>query len=129
MRETLDTIKAEMRSAGILAATRDASQIILGEVLNNVVEHAYTFAEGHPIDLSIWVKDTGLNCRVRDHGAPMPNGVPPAGITPNIDTASRDDLPEGGFGWAMVWKLTEDLQYFRAEGVNELVFRIPHAQP
>ncbi|WP_166486204.1 ATP-binding protein [Jannaschia sp. CCS1] len=129
VRDVLEMTKDAMHAARLDQATCDTSQIILGEVLNNVVEHAYKFEEGHPIELSIWIGDTGVQCSIRDHGGPMPNGVPPAGILAEIDTRSRDDLPEGGFGWAMVNELTEDLRYFRIDGQNELVFRIPTARP
>lgn len=125
VREALDQMRKDVRLAGVDAAMCDTAQIILGEVLNNVVEHAYRFAEGEPIKLSIWVQDDGLCCEVRDIGVPMPNGVPPAGILSPVDANDRYSLPEGGFGWAMVRELTKDLQYFRKDGTNQLVFRIP----
>lgn len=129
VRHVLDQTRAATRAAHIDRATCDSSQIILGEVLNNVVEHAYHFEEGHPIELSIWLKDTGLLCKVHDQGDPMPNGVPRAGITTTIDTSDRVALPEGGFGWAMVRELTQNLQYFRVDGCNELLFLIPSLRP
>lgn len=126
VRQALDAARDDVRAVGADPALCDTSQIILGEVLNNVVEHAYRFEEGHPIELSIWLSDGGLRCEVVDHGVPMPNGVPPAGTLPIIDDTLRDALPEGGFGWAMVRELTENLQYFRADGINRLQFVIPH---
>ncbi|GAB5449396.1 ATP-binding protein [Gymnodinialimonas sp.] len=125
VREALDQTRAATQAAQIDTATCDTSQIILGEVLNNVVEHAYRFEEGHPIELSIWLTDAGLWCKIHDQGAPMPNGVPPAGVSAAIDATDRDALPEGGFGWAMVRELTQELQYFRVDGCNALLFLIP----
>lgn len=125
VREALDQTRTQMRALDVDTNMCDTTQIILGEVLNNVVEHAYGFEDGNPIEVSIWLKDAGIACEVHDHGAPMPNGVPPAGVTKVIDTSTRDALPEGGFGWAMVRELTQDLQYFRTDGRNELLFLIP----
>lgn len=115
----------DMQASGVDQGLCDASQIILGEVLNNVVEHAYRFEQGHPIELSIWTTRGGLSCEVTDHGVPMPNGVPPAGTRQDVDPSVIEALPEGGFGWAMVRELTQDLQYFRTDGINKLVFVIP----
>ena len=129
VRDALDHARSEVRALGVEDAICDTSQIILGEVLNNVVEHAYQFDEGHPIELSIWLIPAGLLCAIQDQGAPMPNGVPPAGVGPTIDTTSRDALPEGGFGWAMVRELTQDLTYHRTNGHNDLSFVIPIPRP
>lgn len=125
VREALDKTRDDMRDAEVDLATCDTAQIILGEVLNNVVEHAYLLEEGLPIELGIWVITDGVLCKIKDEGAPMPNGVPPAGVSMDIDAVSRDDLPEGGFGWAMVRELTQDLQYHRTDSGNELMFLIP----
>lgn len=125
VRQTLDQTLTDVRDANIDPTLCDVSQIILGEVLNNVVEHAYGFEEGHSIELSIWLRTDGLWCEVLDNGLPMPNGVPPAGVRTDVDPDQRGDLPEGGFGWAMVRELTENIQYFRANDTNQLLFLIP----
>lgn len=129
VRQALDDTRSDMRATGADPALCDTSQIILGEVLNNVVEHAYSFEEGHPIELSIWLTKDGLRCEVVDRGVPMPNGVPPAGTLPEFDGSLREALPEGGFGWAMVRKLTDNLQYFRTDGINKLQFLISCPAP
>jgi serine/threonine-protein kinase RsbW len=126
VRHALETTRAAMREAKIDGATSDTSQIILGEVLNNVVEHAYGFEPGHPIAVSIWLRADGLWCEVIDHGAPMPESMmrPGAGKV-HFDPKNRDTLPEGGFGWAMVRELTDQLRYRRADSTNQLTFLIP----
>lgn len=129
VRQALDDTRDGLRAAGADPASCDASQIILGEVLNNVVEHAYSFEEGRPIELSIWLTEGGLRCEVVDHGVPMPNGVPPAGTLPEFDGSLLEALPEGGFGWAIVRELTDNLQYFRTDGINKLQFLIPCPTP
>ncbi|UWQ95614.1 ATP-binding protein [Rhodobacteraceae bacterium M385] len=129
VRHALDRARDDVRAAQVDSVTCDTSQIILGEVLNNVVEHAYGFEEGHPIEMSIWLRDDGLWCEILDHGGPMPDGIAPAGRRAQFDPENRQELPEGGFGWAMVRELTQDLNYRRANDTNELVFLIPHTQP
>jgi len=125
VRHALDQTYTMMCAAQVDPALGDTAQIILGEVLNNVVEHAYNSVEGQPIELSVWLRDDGLWCEVRDQGAPMPNGVPPAGVMPIVDADNPADLPEGGFGWALVRELTEHIQYDRQDGTNHLRFLIP----
>ena len=65
----------------------------------------------------------GLWIGVVDNGRAMPGGVIPAGNMPAVDT-DRDDLPEGGFGWAMVRVMTDDLTYRREDGENRLAFTV-----
>lgn len=125
VRKTLEQSYTQLKEAGLDDDICDISQIILAEVLNNVVEHAYSFAEGHPICLSLWLRGDGIWCRIKDYGVAMPNNVPPAGRPAVIPGQDRDTLPEGGFGWAMVHELTEGLRYFREAGENELSFLIP----
>ena len=89
-------------------------QIVLAEVLNNVVEHAYARFPGM---IEVWVtrRDTYLFLRTIDEGLTMPGGVLPDGKL----TAS-DDLPEGGFGWFLIRNLSHDLTYQRDGARNRL---------
>lgn len=109
-------------------------QIVLAEVLNNVVEHAYR--EGHgEIRLSILRDGDALRCLVRDRGDPMPGDLiataappePPAipGLPAAPAPAEIDALPEGGFGWPLIRLLTRDLGYARRGAWNLLSFRLP----
>ncbi len=125
VREALDQVRLDCAGAGADDALNTSAQIVLAEVLNNVVEHAYLYAEGHPIDVSIWIREDGLWCEVVDEGHVMPDGTPPAGIMPNIDASAPGTLPEGGFGWAMVRRMTRDIEYARQNNRNHLGFLIP----
>lgn len=125
VRQALDELKRGFVKAGVAAPLADAAQIILAEVLNNVVEHAYLFEEGHPIDLAIWLRADGIWCEIGDEGRPIPGGTPPRGAMPTIDTSKPDTLPEGGFGWALVHRMTRELRYVRRDGHNHLEFLIP----
>ena len=125
VRKTLDEVQTHLRIAKVDPDLSDTAQIILAEVLNNIVEHAYGSEDGHPITLSICLRPDGLWCETFDEGVPMPNGVPPNGVMPDFDLEAPSDLPEGGFGWAMVRELTEEIHYKRNDSVNHLSFLIP----
>ena len=98
-------------------------EIVLGEVLNNVVEHALSGRVDGRIALTCHLGDACWHVLVRDNGAPMPDDNLPSGIAPDVNIAMAD-LPEGGFGWAMVRMLAHDIHYHRSNGWNSLSFRV-----
>ena len=95
----------------------DTCELVLAEALNNIVEHGQI-----PPDLPVlvcWSDHQALQITITDHGRPCPQSV--------IDTASSpnpDDLPEGGFGWAMIRMLCHNLTYNHKQGQNTLMFFI-----
>jgi serine/threonine-protein kinase RsbW len=102
-------------------ANQGMVELVLAEVLNNVVEHAYADGNGK-IELTIQLTKTDLRCAIVDEGCPMPDGKLPAG---NLDAAfAADGLPEGGFGWHLIRSLSQDLRYDRHKGRNHLSFRL-----
>ncbi|MES2142769.1 MAG: ATP-binding protein [Pseudomonadota bacterium] len=103
-------------------ADRGRAELVLAEALNNIVEHAYAEAGGE-IELTLCLNGQGLNCRIVDHGAPMPGEALPQGI---LD--APEDLPEGGFGWYLIRTLAEDLRYARVADQNQLTFRLTTEQ-
>ena len=125
-------VRAALRAAlarfvrQVSAEEAGTMELVLAEVLNNIVEHA--FAEGGPgrIELTITRDALGLTCRVEDDGAPMPGGLLPAGRLPS-NAVAVEDLPEGGFGWFLIRDLTRELSYVRDGGRNLLLFRLPLA--
>jgi len=98
-------------------------QLVLAEALNNIVEHAYAGIEGDHIAILVRQSRDGLNCRLCDRGAPMPDGRAPLGDYAG-PAARIDDQPESGFGWFLIRNLARDLEYRRVDGGNELAFRI-----
>lgn len=125
VRKLLDVLRAEMTDAQVAPALNDTTQIIMAEVLNNVVEHAYRYAHGHVMEVSVWLRADGILCEVRDEGEPMPWGRAPSGVMPPVDPDRPGTLPEGGFGWALVRDLTRDIRYCRELDQNRLQFLIP----
>lgn len=87
--------------------SRGAVQIVLAEVLNNVVEHAYAEFSGK-IEIWVTLRDGYLFIRIMDDGLPMPGGDLPGG-----KMGRTDDLPEGGFGWYLIRNLSHELTYQR----------------
>ncbi|OIQ80375.1 serine/threonine-protein kinase BtrW [mine drainage metagenome] len=104
---------------------RDTAELVLAEVLNNIVEHAYGNRSGS-IELLIRPTGTGLCCAVIDDGTPMPGHTPPSGRL--VGGVRPDDLPEGGFGWHLIRGLSKGLCYQRQGGRNRLSFELMTAQ-
>lgn len=117
-----DGLRRAMRTAplGRLAqADRSTAEIVLAEVLNNIVEHAYDGVSG-PIRLSVGTLPGRVFFRIEDEGRPMPGETLPLGHLP-----AADDLAEGGFGWHLIRTLSCNLSYRRENGVNCLDFCLP----
>ncbi len=125
VRRALRDVRSHIENVAGFAPLADTAEIILGEALNNVVEHAYQFDGGHPIELSVAFCANALDVRIDDSGVAMPNGTLPEGHMPILSNDDRDELPEGGFGWAMIHELTTGLAYRREHGRNHLSFTIP----
>jgi serine/threonine-protein kinase RsbW len=117
-----DGLRTAMASSPILLLSDDdqrTAEIVLAEVLNNVVEHAYANHKGD-IRLSLTLTQGMLNCLIEDEGLAMPGGELPAG-----------DLPEAtfrqvrGFGWHLIRVLSTGLTYQRSGSTNRLSFSLP----
>lgn len=118
--------------ARLSADQRGTVEVVLAEVLNNIAEHGYA---GGPGKISVMLRLTGagLYCEVADTGVAMPGGRLPAGDHP-ADRSGKPplaladlplaDLPEGGFGWHLIRRLTQGLRYTRAGGANRLSFLV-----
>lgn len=123
-------VRATLRAAVARFARRmtpaDAGtvELTLGEVLNNIVEHAYADGADGQVEIALRHSGGALDCRIEDHGRPMPDLDLPARTLPATDVPFAD-LAEGGWGWVLIRDLTEDLAYRREDGRNCLTFRIP----
>ncbi len=124
VRKALGEFCAAVRPLGLSAELAGTVELVLAEVLNNIVEHAYAGANEGLIDFHAWHTNSGFRFEIADEGIEMPGGRLPVGEHVTIDT-DLNVLPEGGFGWYLIHDLTEDLQYHRAGGRNRLCFSIP----
>ncbi len=128
VRKALGDTLAALRFMQLPAEETGTVELVLAEVMNNVVEHAYADNPEGLINLQIIPTDDGLHCKVTDTGNPMPKGVAPIGNRALLD-CDLNDLPEGGFGWFLIRDLARDLEYSRQGRKNLLSFRIAVNQP
>lgn len=99
-------------------------ELVLAEVLNNIVEHAYPpTSDGGPITIHCVQTPNGLSVLIKDRGSAMPDGKLPLGeMAPvNVDL---DDMPEGGFGWFLIQHLARDVSYTRVNNETHLNMRL-----
>lgn len=99
-------------------------ELVVAEVLNNIVEHAYQAQPAGEIRASLAFRGDSLCAEFTDFGAAMPGLCLPAGEAAEIDVAV-EDLPEGGFGWFLIHTLARDLHYRREGGANHLTLAVP----
>lgn len=120
------TMKATMDKLGTLPValeTQFTIEIVLAELLNNIVEHAYSDTNNGVIHLNIFLTNGFIEIALHDRGFPMPGLVAPNPPSPNLDL-ERDDLPEGQFGWYMIRQLCASLDYQRVGEENRICVKI-----
>lgn len=95
-------------------------ELVLAEVLNNVVKHAYGAGQ-HTGLIRVECRHAhdGLHFAITDRGKAMQNNALPFRPTPSVDR-DMSDLPEGGFGWSLIRDLAKDVRYERLEAENRL---------
>lgn len=125
VRDGLRVICGSELARGLSEDERGTMEIVLAEVLNNIVEHAYSESSGE-IEVALKLSLDSLAVTVVDRGLPMPDGDAPAGKLKPL--GEFDDLPEGGFGWHLIRTLSRELVYRRENGENRLSFRLDREQ-
>ncbi len=94
-------------------------QIVLGEALNNIVEHGYNPGELGTIDTEVEVFNDAIIVRITDDGKEY---FPPDNTrTPLSENSEFDTLPEGGFGWFLIKEITASIEFQRQSEKNTLV--------
>lgn len=122
VRAALVTLLACPVMACLDAATRGNAEIVLAEVFNNIVEHAYATQTG-TICVTLTAQPQGIAIVICDQGLPFPQGQLPQGRLPPVEM--MQDIPEGGFGWFLIRNLVQDLRYKRQGDCNQLSFLLP----
>ncbi|MCV3270224.1 ATP-binding protein [Roseobacter sinensis] len=122
-----DALKQVLAALGPLElGTEEAGtvELVLAEVLNNVVEHAYPDPDtAGPISIACAHRIDGLHLQIVDQGEAMPDGTTPLGQPVSLDV-DFEDLPEGGFGWFLIRDLAKDVLYERVGSKNQLSMRL-----
>ncbi|QJF49905.1 ATP-binding protein [Roseobacter ponti] len=125
VREALARILTELDPLSLDIEETGTVELVLAEVLNNIVEHAYPAeTEGGPIRIFCQPAQDGLHVRITDCGAAMPEGHLPLGRAVEVDV-DFSELPEGGFGWFLIQDLAKDVEYVRVGAQNRLSMRLP----
>ncbi|WP_171060910.1 ATP-binding protein [Poseidonocella sp. HB161398] len=123
VRAALLCLRRDLPRLGLDAAEIFRAELLLAELLNNIVEHAYCAERPGPgagaIELDCRRKGSALIVTLRDRGRPMPGGGLPEKGLAALDVG-RQDLPEGGFGLHLVRELADELSYARRDGTNIL---------
>ncbi|MEM7643934.1 MAG: ATP-binding protein [Pseudomonadota bacterium] len=104
-------------------AVLDDAAILLGEFLNNVVEHGEA-GPAAEIQIDVTLDASHLRIATKDSGAPLPATCLADAALPEAG-GRIDDLPEGGFGWFIIHQIASDIAYERVDGRNCLAFSIP----
>jgi len=118
VRGALGDLRAYFRAIELCEDACGTVEIVLAEALNNVAEHAYAMSGHGEIELQITLDADSLRANIIDKGAPLPGLDLPRGDPPCL--SPDGELPEGGFGWFMIRRLTSALNYRRADGRNHL---------
>ena len=127
VRRALERLTGDLSPLELSDEARGTAELVLAEVLNNVVEHAYAEEAEGVIEVTVLQGPRRLLIIVTDEGRPMPGLALPRARRCR-DDAHVEELPEGGFGWYMIRALTRDLQYRRKGGTNQLSFALDLSQ-
>lgn len=127
VRKALKNAMHFLRGLDIAGDDCGTAELVLAEVINNVVKHAYAERRVGIIELRLVLSHDKLRFEVIDEGLPMPDGDAPGGRQHDLD-CDAEDLPEGGFGWFLIRELTHDLTYLRDGSRNRLRFAMQLGQ-
>ncbi|MBE9639134.1 ATP-binding protein [Salipiger pacificus] len=123
VRRVLQRVRGVLDKAGLCRGARDNIELVLAEALNNVAEHAYDAKAPGLIRLCLSLRPGIIGLELRDRGRPMPNLVLPEGRFKPL--GGGGDLPEGGFGWFLIRRLSAHVTYRREGGENVLEILMP----
>ncbi|TDK46235.1 ATP-binding protein [Antarcticimicrobium luteum] len=121
-RDGITAVMAQLRAQGLPDRAAGDVELALAEVVNNVVEHGYAGAPGGEVRVDADLTGARLELRVVDTGRPLPGGHLPPCRTVDLDRPPAE-LPEGGFGWGLIYSLTDTLRYDRKGVCNTLSMR------
>lgn len=126
VRRALERVLVDLSPLELSEDERGTVELVLAEVLNNVVEHAYDTADSGVIEITVLQGVRRLFCTVTDQGRAMPGFDAPSGKAADVDVPV-EALPEGGFGWFLIRQLSNDLSYSRSGDENRLSFSLDFA--
>lgn len=107
-----------LESHKVESATISDLELVMAEALNNVVEHAYLYAEDGEIEVLVTLRPTELKVLITDSGRKFDG--PPEYRELDVENFSFEELPEGGFGWNLIRSLTDEVEFEHADKKNRL---------
>jgi len=121
----LEKLSAELERNAVEAECKGDILIVLAEVLNNIVEHAYCASGEGQIHLTVHAHKqphkNAVYIQTVDQGPPVPVDTLAAASLPNL-SQDIQDIPEGGFGWFIIHSLTDSINYERIDDENRFTF-------
>lgn len=123
-RQALDLFFEALAPLNLDVEEKGTIELVLAEILNNIVEHAYPPSDpAGPILIECEHQTDGLIITIKDHGRAMPDNQMPLGNLSSLEV-ELDDMPEGGFGWFLIQHLARDVTYDRVGTENHLHMRL-----
>ena len=115
--EQLAAIATAARRMAEPAVGPEAAALVdlaITEICSNVVRHGHPRDPDHTYDVLVKTLADAVEIEVRDAGPAFAMDVPEM---PSVDVEFMD-LPEGGFGVALVANTMDEFQRWREDGVN-----------
>jgi serine/threonine-protein kinase RsbW len=132
-------VRAALQNMRTWMAARDPQpdligrvELVLAEILNNITEHGYAQETNGWISLRCGFGAEGIWVSIADTGQVIPLKYLQKKDKNFPDMSCLDDaaLPEGGFGWFLIHRLTQDLRCQRDGNCNRVSLLVPyHAVP
>lgn len=116
-RQALLRLMGELESLKLSRATCVNIELVLAEIFNNIVRHAYSIDQVGPIHVCGTYFGNEIYFKVEDFGCEMTDTSNAAAQNPQLPNAD-DSLPEGGFGWFLIAQLAQRYRYWRESDKN-----------
>lgn len=116
-RLALRRLMEELNALELCSDARMNVELLLAEVFNNIVRHAYCEAEAGPIEVSAYQLEGEILIRVFDFGKELPPTSREYISEPHLPKM-EPELPEGGFGWFLISQLSRRYRYWREDDKN-----------
>ena len=120
----LRKLRRALDAEAVADGAADDILLVMGEILNNVVEHSVAGISDAQIEIEVLRDADRVLVEVGDRGRPLPPSLLTSAELPAVPDDPEDiaALPEGGFGWFIIHALAQDMLYEREGGANRLSF-------
>lgn len=116
-RQAIVATIARLPDLGISDSRCGDIEIALAEAINNVVEHACANLPDASGCITCLIYGDTLIVEIYDTGRALPDSRPPTGTGANL-AVPVPELPEGGFGWSLIHRITANVAYERTGNLN-----------